>query len=116
MAEFWRASGYDLLDRRADGTLGVSDAFLAAYLARPEMAPVAESCAAERALHRSLLEALRRIVTPVHLVAIRDRDARENYEVFLRYRDWLSDHETLEAAYLALYSGDAPAFPPLFLD
>jgi hypothetical protein len=116
MAEFWRASGYDLLERRADGFLGVSDAFLAAYLARPEMAPVAESCAAERALHRSLLETPRRIVTPVNLVAIKDRDARENYELFLRYRDWLVGHETIEAAYLALYRGEAPSFPQLFLD
>jgi hypothetical protein len=116
MPEFWQASGYDLLDRRADGTLAVSDSFLAAYLARPEMAPVRESCAAERALHRALLDEPRRTVTAVHLVAIRDRDARENYEVFLRYRDWLLRHETLEAAYLALYRDGAPPFPSLFVN
>ena len=87
MPDFWRSSGYDLLDRRADGTLGITEAFIAAYLARPEMAPVPESCAAERALHVALLADPRRPVTPVNLVAIRDKDARENYGVFARFRD-----------------------------
>ncbi|MGH7002445.1 MAG: DUF6352 family protein [Alphaproteobacteria bacterium] len=116
MPDFWRASGYDLLDRRDDGTLGVSDAFLAAYLARPEMAPVPESCAAERALHKALLADPRRVVTPVHLVAIRDKDARENYGVFARFRDWLVKHETAERAYLALFQAGEVPFPPLFVD
>ena len=116
MPEFWRSSGYDLLDRRADGTLGITDAFLAAYLARPEMAPVPESCAAERALHAALLADPRRPVTPVNLVAIRDKDARENYGVFARFRDWLVRHETAERAYLALFRAGGVAFPPLFVD
>ena len=116
MPDFWRSSGYDLLDRQEDGTLGITDAFIAAYLSRPEMAPVAESCAAERALHASLLADPRRMVTPVHLVAIRDKDARENYGVFLRFRDWLAKHKTAERAYLALFrDGDVP-FPSLFVD
>jgi hypothetical protein len=116
MPEFWRASGYDLLERRNDGTLGITEAFIAAYLARPEMAPVAESCAAERALHTALLADPRRVVTPVHLVAIRDKDARENYDVFLRFRDWLLKHESAERAYLALFRAAAVPFPPLFVD
>jgi len=116
MPDFWRASGYDLLDRREDGTLGITDAFIAAYLARPEMAPVAESCAAERALHGALLAEPRRMVTPVNLVAIRDRDARENYGVFVRFRDWLVKHETAERAYHALFQAGGVPFPPLFVD
>jgi len=116
MPDFWRASGYDLLDRRDDGTLGITDAFIAAYLARPEMAPAAESCAAERALHSALLAEPRRMVTPVNLVAIRDRDARENYEVFLRFRDWLMRHGTAERAYRALFRAGTVPFPALFLD
>ena len=67
MPDFWRSSGYDLLDRHADGTLGITDAFLAAYLARPEMAPVPESCAAERALHGALLADPRRLSTTSRL-------------------------------------------------
>jgi len=114
--EFWRSSGYDLLDRQADGTLAVSDAFLAAYLARPEMAPVPESSAAERALHKALLADPRRMVTPVNIVAIKDRDARENYQVFVRFRDWLVKHKTAERAYLALFRAAAVPFPALFVD
>ena len=116
MPEFWRSSGYDLLDRRADGALAVTDAFLAAYLARPEMAPVAESCKAERSLHAALLAEPRRMVTAVNLVAIKDRDARENYQVFVRFRDWLARHETVERAYLALFRAEAVPFPALFVD
>jgi hypothetical protein len=116
MPEFWRSSGFDLLDRRADGALAVTDAFLAAYLARPEMAPVPESCAAERALHRALLADPRRMVTAVNVVAIKDRDARENYQVFVRFRDWLVKHETVERAYLALFRAGAVLFPALFVD
>jgi hypothetical protein len=96
--------------------LAVTDAFLAAYLARPEMAPVAESCAAERALHKALLADPRRMVTAVNIVAVKDRDARENYQVFVRFRDWLVKHETVEAAYLALFRAEAVPFPALFVD
>ncbi|MCI0651216.1 MAG: DUF6352 family protein [Planctomycetes bacterium] len=116
MPEFWRSTGYELLDRRPDGMLAVTDAFLAAYLARPEMAPVAESCKAERALHAALLAEPRRMVTAVHVVAIKDRDARENYQVFVRFRDWLVKHETVESAYLALFRAEAVPFPALFVD
>ncbi|MCW5770288.1 MAG: hypothetical protein KIT16_01535 [Rhodospirillaceae bacterium] len=116
MPDYWRSAGYELLEPSPGGGLGITEAFLAAYLARPEMAPVAESCAAERALHQTLLADPRRPVTAVHLVAIRDKDARENYEMFARWRDWLVRHETAEGAYLALFHGDAPRFPPLFVD
>jgi hypothetical protein len=115
MPDFWRSSGYDLLERGAGG-LAITDAFLAAHLARPEMAPQPQSCAAERALHKALLADPRRMVTPVHLVAIRDKDARENYGVFVRYRDWLVKHGTAERAYLALFRAGEVPFPALFLD
>ncbi len=114
--DFWRSSGYDLLDRRGDGTLAVTDAFIAAYLARPEMAPDAQSGAAERALHAALLAEPRRPITPVQLLAIRDRDAHANYEVFVAFRDWLLRHGTVEAAYLALFRAGAVRFPALFID
>ena len=116
MPEFWRSSGYDLLDRRDDGMLAVTDDFLRAYLARPEMAPPPEACKAERALHAQLLEAPRRVVTPVHIVALKDSDARENYQIWLRYRDWLVKHGTAEAAYLALFRAGSVSIPPMFVD
>ena len=51
MRDFWHDSGYHLLAPTAEGRLAVSDDFLRAYLLRPEIRPVEDSCAAERALH-----------------------------------------------------------------
>jgi hypothetical protein len=67
MADFWRDSGYHLLQRDASGHLGVTDDFLRAYIARPELAPIAESCAAERALHAALLANPRAAVAEARL-------------------------------------------------
>ena len=60
--DFWLSCGHHLLDRDADGRLIVTDEFLKAYLARPEIAPPPEACAAERALHEMLLADPRRPV------------------------------------------------------
>ena len=37
--DFWRSSGWHFLERREDGRHAPSDAFLRAYLLRPELAP-----------------------------------------------------------------------------
>ena len=116
MSGLWRTSGRALLQRDPDGRLAVTDDWLCAYLLRPELRPIDESCDAERALHAALLDDPRRPITPVALVALRDPDARENYDVFARFRDCLLAHGTLEAAYLAFARGRAPALPALFLD
>ena len=50
MPDFWPSCGYRLLAAGADGRLTLTDDFLRSYLARPELAPVRESCAAELAL------------------------------------------------------------------
>ncbi|HET6467675.1 MAG TPA: DUF6352 family protein [Geminicoccaceae bacterium] len=115
-ADFWRSSGWHLVLRDARGRHLVTDALLRAYLARPELRPTAESCEAERALHAMLLERPERPVTPVHLVALADPDARENWQVFTAFRDRLLGWPTIEDAYLATIGGGAPALPPLFLD
>ena len=94
MPDFWRSSGYHLLEPAAQGRLAVTDAFLRAYFLRPEIQPVAESCAAERRLHASLLEAPRRAVSTAELAALADPDARENYALVLAFRDraqWIRD-------------------------
>jgi hypothetical protein len=114
--DFWRSSGWRLLDRRNDGRHLATDGFLRAYLLRPELRPVEESCAAERALHASLVESPRQPITPVGLLRLKDRDARENYEVFAAFRDLLLRQPTLEDAYLALALGGAPGVPPLFAE
>jgi Family of unknown function (DUF6352) len=112
--DFWRSSGWHLLDRRDDGRHLVTPDFLRAYLLRPELRPAEESCAAERAMHEALLEAPDRPITPVGLLRLRDPDARENYEVFARFRALLLRSETLEDAYLALALGRAEGLPALF--
>jgi hypothetical protein len=115
-AEFWASSGYRLLRRRAEGRLEVTDDWLRAYLARPELTPVEDSCAAERALHAALVETPRRPITPVALVGLRDPDARANWELFAAFRDHLLRHGTLEEAYLALFASPRVPFPPLLVD
>ncbi|HSH07110.1 MAG TPA: DUF6352 family protein [Burkholderiales bacterium] len=116
MPEFWRASGFHLLPRNAAGQLVVSDDFLRAYLLRPEIHPVEESCDAENALHAALMAAPRRPVAPAELEAIADSDARDNYRLLLRFRDRLLEAGTLEACYAGLFQGGAIDVPPLFID
>jgi hypothetical protein len=112
----WRSAGRELLDPAEGGGLAVTPAFLKAYLARPELAPVAESCAAERALHRRLLEDPLAAIDERDLAAIGDADAAENYRVWLGFRDRLQARPSLEAAYLDMARHGAGRTPPLFLD
>jgi hypothetical protein len=98
--DFWLACGHHLLDRDAAGKLVVTDEFLKAYLARLELVPPPEACAAERKLHEALLSDPRSFVAPSQVAAIADADARENWEVMIGWRDHLVKHHTLEAAYL----------------
>ncbi len=117
MRDFWHDSGYHLLTVTADGRLGVSDDFLRAYLMRPEIRPVEESCAAERALHERLMADPRRAVPEPEIAQLQDPDARDNYRVVLGFRDYLLEAGDLEAGYLACFIGPVGAqVPPLFLD
>src|SRR3954465_2762504 len=102
MNDFWISCGHHLLDRNADGGLVVTDEFLKAYFARPELMPPEDACAVELRLHRELLVNPRRRVSPVELAALADADARENWRFVLAFRDLLLRHSTLEAAYLEL--------------
>jgi hypothetical protein len=117
MRDFWHDSGYHLLTETAEGRLGVSDDFLRAYLMRPEIRPVEESCAAERALHESLMADPRRAVSEPEIAQLQDPDAQDNYRVVLGFRDYLLDAGDIEASYLGCFTGPAGAqVPPLFLD
>jgi hypothetical protein len=68
----------------------------------------------------ALNEALRRDpLMPVgedRLSQLGDADARENYRVFIAFRDLLVREGTLEKAYLAIVRSPKPLVPPLFLD
>ena len=102
LRDFWLSCGHHLLDRNAAGRLPVTDEFLMAYLARPELMPPPEACAAERALHGALLREPRQSIAASRISAIADEDARENWQMLVAWRDHLVRHDTLEAAYLAI--------------
>src|SRR5262245_3391376 len=116
MKDFWLSCGHHLLDRDAGGGLVVSDEFLKAYFARPELVPPADACGAERALHGALLSDPRRPVSPSEISEIADPDARENWRVVNAFRDQLLAHKTLEAAYCDLVRRGIGATPPLFIN
>jgi hypothetical protein len=116
MKDFWISCGHHLLDRNANGGLVVTDEFLKAYFARPELMPPEDACAVERRLHRELLAEPRRPIGADEVAAIADADARENWQFILGFRDLLLRHPTLESAYLALVRSRSIALPPLFVN
>jgi len=114
--DFWRNSGFHLLQKDERGWLAVSEDFLRAYYLRPEVHPVEESCEAEVALHASLMAEPRRAVSDAQINALADEDARDNYRVVLRFRDRLLSAGTIEGAYLALFNDGSVDIPPLFIE
>jgi Family of unknown function (DUF6352) len=114
-SDFWLSCGHHLLDRDGSGWVTVTGEFLKAYLARPELAPPPEACAAERAMHHSLLADPQQPVAPSQIAAIADADARENWELMIAWRDHLVRHGTLEAAYLDI-AWHGRRFPHIFVN
>jgi uncharacterized protein DUF6352 len=115
MPDYWRSCGYGLLGTSAARRLVVTDEFLRSFLIRPELAPLPESSAAERALHRSLQDDPRRAVPEAEIDAMADADARENYRIWLRFRARLLAAPDLESAYVGLFQGGGVDVPPLFV-
>ena len=113
--DYWADSGYRLLDEDANGHLVVTDDFLRYLLERPEVAPIADSCPAELALHAQLLLTPRAAVAPEAVAAFADRDAADNYAVWLRFRSRLLAAPTLEASYLALFQGEGVDVAPVLV-
>lgn len=116
MRDFWVASGHHLLDRTDGGGLLLTDDFLKAYFARPELVPPEDACADERALHAALMAQPRRAVPSGEIERIEDGDARENWSVVIAFRDHLLAHSTLEAAYLSLVREGMGRTPPMFVN
>jgi hypothetical protein len=116
MKDFWISSGHHLLDRDEGGGLLVTDDFLKAYMARPEMIPPPEACAVERRLHAALLDDPRLSVSAAEIAAIADADARENWQILLAFRDHLVRHKTLESAYAELVRQGLSHTPQLFVN
>jgi hypothetical protein len=116
MTDFWLSSGHILLERGDHGGLVLTDEFLKAYLARPELLPPDEACPAERRLHASLMNDPRQPVQAETVAAIIDPDARENWTVMLDFRDRLLAAPSLEAAYVRLIRKGISGLPPLFIN
>ncbi len=113
MPDFWPSCGYRLLTIGADSRLVVTDDFLRALLLRPELAPIPDSCATELALHEKLIAAPRTAVAAAELASVADADARDNYGVWLRFRQRLTAAPSLEAAYVALFRDGVDVAPML---
>ncbi len=77
---------------------------------------MAESCAAETALHGKLLDDPARPVTAAEIDAMADPDARENYTVLLDFRDRLIAAGTIEACYLSLFRQGDVGLAGVFVD
>ena len=114
-ADFWISSGHQLLDRDASGRLVVTDEFLKAYLARPEVMPPDDACVVERALYQRVARDPRAPVAASEIRDMADRDAIDNWLHLVGFRDALLSAPTVEAAYLALVRAPAVTTPPLFL-
>jgi len=113
--DFWLSCGHHLLDRGEGGGLVVTDDFLKVYLARPELTPPPDACVVEKTLHAALMTDPRRPVSSDEIAAIADGDARENWRVMLAFRDRLTRHPTLEAAYREIVRSGAK-IPHIFLN
>jgi hypothetical protein len=116
VTEFWVSSGHHLTRRSSGGGLVATDELIMAYLARPELMPPDDACAAERALHASLMREPRRPVAPAEIAAVANADARVNWETMVDFRDRLLASPTIEAAYLALARNSVGRVPPLFIN
>ena len=114
--DFWKSSGFHLLERADNGWLKVTPDFLRAYFTRPEIHPIDTSCEAEHRVFEKLMADPFGIISPVELDAIVDRDAADNYRILLRFRDTLAEGKTLEKTYLNLMKSGTINIPPLFLD
>jgi hypothetical protein len=110
--DFWVASGHHLCDLDADGRLRATADLWRAFLARPELRPPEEACDTERALHAQLMAEPLSAADPAPLA---DADARENWQMFLAFRDRVAREATLEAAWLRLFREGVAGIPPLFL-
>jgi hypothetical protein len=116
MPDFWKDSGYALTGRTADNRLTATPDLWRAYLMRPELAPIDESCDSERQLHDALMKNPMQAVSDDRLGQLADSDAADNYRIFLGFRDKVSSAGSLEAAYASLFDGGAIRVPPIFID
>lgn len=112
----WKSAGLHLVDKTRNGWLSVTPDLLRAYITRPEIHPVEESCEQEHILFERLMADPLAPVSDADLEKIADKDAAGNYGFVLGFRDHLVRHGTIEQAYTALFTGDPIRIPPVFID
>src|SRR3954468_17388267 len=105
MPDFWRNSGFHLLERDPAGRLRVTDDFLRSSYLRPVIHPVEESGPLERELHAALMPEPRLRVAEKELKALEDADMQENYRIVLRWRDRLARPGAHARAHMAPLQG-----------
>ena len=113
--DFWASSGFSTLQRR-DGGVAATPAWLARFMARPELQPPGDAGPAELGVHALLAADPLAAVEPARLERVEDADARENWSEFLRFRDRVLAFPTLEACYLDLFRRPAVDLAPPFVD
>jgi hypothetical protein len=113
--DFWASSGYNLLQHGAEG-LVATDAWLARFLSREELAPPEDAGPCERSLHARLAADPRAPVSSAELAAVEDADARENWRAFLAFRELILAHGTLEDAYRGLFAAGEVRIAPALVD
>lgn len=113
--DFWASSGYTLLEQGPQG-LVATDAWIARFLDRAELALPEDAGPRERELHAMVAAAPRAPVGAPMLAAIEDADARENWTHFLRFRERVLAHPTLEACYVDCFARGTVDVAPAFLD
>ncbi|MCH8465790.1 MAG: DUF6352 family protein [Roseinatronobacter sp.] len=114
MPEFWVASGHHLTRLDAQGRMLVTDELILAWLARPEVLPPPEACAAERSLHTRLMQHPRAKVSEMELTALKDADAQENWRFLLGLRDRLLAAGTIEEGYARIVQ-EGVTLPVVFM-
>ncbi len=115
-ANLWPACGAAHLQPDAQGWLAPTPAYLQAWLGRPELSLVPESCRAETALHRALHADPLRPVQDRELAAVKDADVRDNYRHFLALRSGLLQAGSLQGWLMALWRTGNQGTPPLFIE
>ena len=112
--DFWASSGFRALASSPEG-LVPTDGWLEGFLRYPQLLPPPDAGPFERSLHGRLLDDPRAAVAAAEIDAVEDADARENWAHFLRFRDRVLAHSTLEACYASLFASGVD-IAPLFVD
>lgn len=117
MKDFWKSAGFHFVSVNDDGWMSVTADLMRAYYTRPEIHPIDTSCADEHRIFERLMADPFATISAQDIQTIQDPSARQNYEIILRYRDFLITHGSIEAAYLALFLNNKPnTIPPLFIN